>query len=73
MPDDPYVPGLRWCAIAAYYDGSGIRGVFGPYKYKAATEKAVKALQEIGVFENDDWTVMPLRKIDPGIREAPDA
>lgn len=65
-----YAPGTRWCLVASYCDGSAIRGVYGPYPSKSAAENAGKQLREIGVYDLDEWQVLPLRKVNPGTSEA---
>jgi cell division protein FtsN len=59
-------PGTYSCIVVTYYDGSGIRGVYGPYHGKATAEDAAKKLQAAGVYPHDAWEVMPLRLIDTG-------
>jgi len=66
LPNPLTVPGTYWCAVVSYYDGSGIRGVYGPWPRKARAEEAVRRLQEAGIFEHDNWNVMPLRQLDLG-------
>lgn len=67
-PPDPYKAGIRWCAVVSYFDGSGIRAVYGPYKGKTAAEDHAKALKDAGVWPDDQWAFLPLRLIDTGTR-----
>jgi hypothetical protein len=63
---EAYSPGTRWCAVVSYPDGSGILGVYGPYRAKARATSHVKALQEAGIHRLETWEILPIRKIDLG-------
>lgn len=67
---EAYSPGTRWCAVFSYADGSGILGVYGPYRSKARAQQHVKALQEAGVHPHQTAEILPLRLLDLG-RDAP--
>lgn len=59
-------PGTYSCIVVAHHDGSGVRGVYGPYHGKVTAEAEVKKLQATGVYPDDEWKVMPLRLVDVG-------
>ena len=64
---EAYSPGTRWCAVVSYDDRSAILGVFGPYRVKQKAANHVKALQEAGIFREERWEILPIRKIDLGV------
>lgn len=59
-------PGTYFTAIAHYHDGPGILGAYGLCGTKTGAESHAKRLREAGIYENESWTIMPLRIIDLG-------
>jgi len=61
-------PGTYWCAVAAYADGSGLLGVYGPYPTREAAERHAEQLKNAGVHKYDGcWEFKPLHLIDLGV------
>jgi hypothetical protein len=68
--DPAYAVGTRWCAVASYHDGSGLLGIYGPYGSKGAADAQVKNLIAIGIYVNEKWETMPIRRVAPGTHDA---
>jgi len=63
---EAYSPGTRWCAVVSYPDRSGTLGVYGPYQSQPGAQKHAKQLKEAGIFREELWEFLPVRRIDLG-------
>lgn len=69
VPEDAYAPGTRWCAVVSYHDRSGTLGIYGPYASKQRAASHAKLLQDAGIFRDELWEILPIRRIDLGRSE----
>jgi len=53
----------RAVIVVSYYDGSAVKGVYGPYENPVAAEGAMKSLQRLPGMGDDNWQILPLFEV----------
>lgn len=66
VPNPLTTPGTYFAAVVHYPMEAGIIGVYGPWLGRKHAENEAARLREAGIHPNDEWAVVPLRRIDLG-------
>lgn len=66
LPNPLTDPGTYWCAVVGYIMEAGVIDVYGPWQGQKHAEHQAERLRKAGIHPNDEWSIVPLRKIDLG-------
>jgi hypothetical protein len=53
----------RQVIVVSYFDGSGVKGVYGPYDSPEIAGKVLPQLQALPGMGEDKWEIFPLHEI----------
>ena len=56
---------MRHVIVVSYFDGSSVKGVYGPYDGPENAREAMKRLQGLPGMGDDEWKIFPLHEIQP--------